>query len=175
LHLAHTERDTAKLIDTIALAHTLEFISQGQIDQARRFSGIAQDEQDRAQEAAFELAKWAKKPSNTHGYKEIEVAVFEYIKLITDKHYEHFCMGIDVTQEDCDSQALVRLDTNLASRSDGTIRDIKTKYADAVTNFDENSPVQWFGNILHEQQVLQFYRIGTTTIEAMEDAVHRIH
>ena len=35
LQLAHIERDTAKLIDTIALAHTLEFISQGQIDQAR--------------------------------------------------------------------------------------------------------------------------------------------
>ena len=66
------ERDNAKLIDTIALAHTLEFISQGQINQARRFSGIAQEEQDRAQEAAFEPAKWAKTPFNTHGYKEIE-------------------------------------------------------------------------------------------------------
>jgi len=83
-------------------------------------------------------------------------------------------MDIDVTQEDCGSQALVRLDTNLASRSDSTIRDIKTKYADAVANFDENAPVQWFGNILRQQQVLQFYRISTTTIEAIEDAVHRI-
>jgi len=172
LQPARIERDNAKLI---ALAHTLEFISQGQIDQARRFSGIAQDEQDRAQEAAFEPAKWAKKPSNTHGYKEIEMAVFEYIKLITAKHYEHLCMGIDVTQEDCGSQALVRLDTNLASRSDSTIRDIKIKYTDAVANFDENAPVQWFGNICRRQQVLQFYRIGTTTIEAMEDAVHAPH
>jgi len=34
-----------------------------------------------------------------HGYKEIEMAVFEYIKLITAKHYEHLCMGIHVTQE----------------------------------------------------------------------------
>jgi len=58
--------------------------------------------------------------------------------------------------------------------SDGTIRDIKIKYADAVANFDENAPLQWFGNILRQQQVLQFYRIGTTAIQAMEDAVHRI-
>jgi len=174
LQLARIERDNAKIIDTITLAHTLEFISQGQINQARRFSGIAQDEQDRDQEAAIEPAKWAKKPSNTHGYKEIEMAVFEYIKLITAKHYEHLCMGIDVTQEDCGSQALVRLDTNLASRSDGTIRNIKIKYADAVANFDENAPVQWFVNILRQQQVLQFYRIGTTAIQAMEDALHCI-
>jgi len=83
LQLATIERDNAKLLDTIALAHTLEFISQGQINQARRFSGIAQEEQDRAQEAAFEPAKWA---NNMHGYKEIEMAVFEYIKLITAKH-----------------------------------------------------------------------------------------
>jgi len=47
--LATIERDNAKLIDTIALARTLEFISQGQIEQARRFSRIAQEEQDRAQ------------------------------------------------------------------------------------------------------------------------------
>ena len=82
------------------------------------------------------------------------MAVFEYIKLIMAKHYEHLCMGIDVNQEDCGSQALVRLDTNLASRSDGTIRDIKIKYTDAVANFDENAPVQWFSNILRQQQVL---------------------
>jgi len=97
----------------VLLAYNLEFISQGQIDQARRFSGIAQDEQQRAQEAAFKPAKWAKQPFNTHGYKEIEMAVFEYIKLITTKHYEHLCMCIDVTQQNCGSQALVRLDTNL--------------------------------------------------------------
>jgi len=107
------------------------------------------------------------------------MAVFEYIKLITTKRYEHLCMGINVTQEDCGSQALVRLGTNLASRSNGTIHDIKTKYADAVGNFDENDPVKWFGNILRQQhlrqqQVLHFYRTGTTTIEAMEDALHRI-
>jgi len=35
LQLATIESDNAKLIDTIALAHTLEFISQGQINQAR--------------------------------------------------------------------------------------------------------------------------------------------
>jgi len=35
LQLATIERDNAKLIDTIALACTLEFISQGQIEQAR--------------------------------------------------------------------------------------------------------------------------------------------
>jgi len=40
--------------------------------------------------------------------------------------------------------------------------------------FDETDPVKWFGNILRQQQVLQFYRISTTTIKAMEDAVHRI-
>jgi len=170
LQLARIERDNAKLIDTIALTHTLEF----QIQQVRRFSGIAQDEQERAQEAAFKLAKWDKKSFNTHNYKEIEMAVLGYIKLITAKHYEHLCMGINVTQEDCGSQVLVRLDTNLASRSDGTIRDIKTKYVDAVANFDKNKPVQWFGNILRQQQVPQFYRISTTTIKAMEDAVHRI-
>jgi len=77
-------------------------------------------------------------------------------------------------KKDCGSQALVRLDTNLASRSNGTIRDIKTRYADAVANFDENDPVKWFGNVLRQQQVLQFYRIGTTTIKVMEDAGHRI-
>jgi len=171
--LASIERQ-CKLIDTIELARTLELISQGQINQARRFSGIAQEEQNRAQEAAFEPAKWAKKPFNTHGYKEIEMTVFEYIKLITAKHYEHLCMGIDVTQEDCGSQALVRLDTNLASRTDSTIRNIKIKYMDAVANFHENAPVQWFSTILRQQQVLHFYRIGTTAIQAMEDAVHRI-
>jgi len=85
--LARTERDNAKLVDTFALARTLEFVSQGQIEQARRFSGMAQDEQERAQEAAFEPAKWATKQFNTHGYKEIEMAVFEYRKLITAKHY----------------------------------------------------------------------------------------
>jgi len=100
LQIATIECDNGKLVDTIALARTLQFISQGQIEQARRFSGIAQEEQDRAQEAVFEPVKWAKKPFNTHGYKEIEMAVFEYIKLITTKHYEHLCMGIDVTQED---------------------------------------------------------------------------
>jgi len=83
-------------------------------------------------------------------------------------------MGIDVTEEDCGSQAPVRLDTNLASRSDGTIRDIKIKYMDAVANFEENAPVQWFSNILRQQQVLFFYRIGTTAIQAIEDALHRI-
>jgi len=102
------------------------------------------------------------------------MAVFEYVKLITAKHYENLCMDIDVTQEDCGSKVLVRLDTNLVSRSDGTIRDIKSKYAEAVANFDENDPVKWFGNVLRQQQVLHFYRIGTNTIEAMEDAVHRI-
>ena len=96
------------------------------------------------------------------------MTVFEYIKLITAKHYEHLCMGIDVTQEDCGSQALVRLDTNLASRSDSTIRDIKIKYTDAVANFDENAPVQWFSNILRQQQVLHFYRIGTTAPESKQ-------
>ena len=111
LQLARIERDNAKLINTIEITHTLEFISQGQINQAKRFSGIAQEEQDRAQEASFKPAKWAKKLFNMHGYKEIEMAVFEYIKLITAKHYEYLCMGIDVTQEDCGSQALVRLDT----------------------------------------------------------------
>jgi len=35
--------------------------------------------------------------------------------------------------------------------------------------------LQWFSNILRQQQVLHFYRIGTTAIHAMEDAVHRIH
>jgi len=102
------------------------------------------------------------------------MAVFEYMKLITAKHYEHLCMGISIDQEDCGSQVLVRLDTNLASHSDGTIRDVKTKYADAVAHFDENDPVKWFGNVLRQQQVLLHYRIGTTTVEAMEDAVHRI-
>ena len=71
LQLATIERDNAKLIDTIALARTLEFISQGQIEQARRFSEIAQEEEDRAQEAVFEPAKWAKKPFNTHGYMDL--------------------------------------------------------------------------------------------------------
>jgi len=174
LQLARTERDNAKLIDTIALARTLEFVSQGQIEQARGFSGIAQDEQERVQEAAFEPTKWAKQPFNTHGYKEIQMAVFEYVKLITAKHYDNLCMDIDVTQEDCGSQVLVRLDTNLASRSDGTIHDIKSKYAEAVANFDKNDPVKWFGNVLRQQQILHFYCIGTNTIEAMEDAVHRI-
>jgi len=102
------------------------------------------------------------------------MAVFEYIKLITATHYEHLCMGINVTKEDCSSQALVCLDTNLASRSDGTILDIKITYVDAVANFDENTPVQWFSNILHQQQILQFYHISTAAIQAMEDAVHHI-
>jgi len=60
LQLARTERDNARLIDKIALARTLDFISQGQIKQARRFSGIVQDKPERAQDAAFEPAKWAK-------------------------------------------------------------------------------------------------------------------
>jgi len=44
LQLVTIKRDNAKLIDKIALARTLEFISQGQINQARRFSRIAQEE-----------------------------------------------------------------------------------------------------------------------------------
>jgi len=94
LQLVTIERDNAKLIDTIALARTFEFISQGQIEQARRFSRIAQEEQDRAQEAVFEPTKWAKKPFNTHGYKEIEMAVFEYIKLDHDRS----CPWVQIAQ-----------------------------------------------------------------------------
>jgi len=60
LQLVRTERDNANLIDTIALVRTLDFISQGQINQARRFSGIVQEKQECAQDAAFEPAKWAK-------------------------------------------------------------------------------------------------------------------
>ena len=41
-------------------------------------------------------------------------------------------MGIDVNQADCGSQALIRLDTNLASRSDSTIRDIDTTALQAM-------------------------------------------
>ena len=55
--LATIQRDNAKLVDTIALARTLEVISQGQIEQARRFSGIAQEEQDRAQESRFRASQ----------------------------------------------------------------------------------------------------------------------
>jgi hypothetical protein len=51
-------------------------------------------------------------------------------------------MGLSIDHEDCGSQTLVRLDTNLASHSDGTIRDIKTKYVNAVANFDEDDPVK---------------------------------
>jgi len=58
-------------------------------------------------------------------------------------------------------------------RSDGTIRDIKTKVADAVAN--EDDPVKCFGNIPRQQQVLQHYCTGMTTVDAMEDAVHRIN
>ena len=36
------------------------------------------------------------------------------------------------------------------------------------------APVQLFSNILRQQQVLHFYRISTTALQAMEDAVHRI-
>ena len=61
LQLATIERDNAKLIDTIALARTLEFISQVQIEQARRFSGIAQEEQDRAQESRFRASQMGQK------------------------------------------------------------------------------------------------------------------
>jgi len=174
LQLAHIERNNAKLIDTIAEARKTGFISQGQIERARRFSGVVEDIEERAQDAAFEPAKWAKQPYNTHGYKAIEMAVFECIKLITAKHYQHLCMGIIIDFDDCGSQALVRLDTNLASRSDGNVRDIKTKYAHAVANFDEKDPVKWFDNILRQQQVLLHYRTGKKTVDVMEDAVHRI-
>ena len=34
--------------------------------------------------------------------------------------------------------------------------------------------MKWFGNILRQQQVLLHYHISATTVEAMEDAVHRI-
>jgi len=82
-------------------------------------------------------------PFNAHGYKAIELAVYEYIKLITAKHYlAHLCMGIDVGQEDCGSQALIRLDTKLASRSDGTMCDIKNTYSAAIADFDEADPVK---------------------------------
>ena len=60
------------------------------------------------------------------------------------------------------------------SRSDGTIRDIKTKYAESVVNFDEKDPVKWFDNILRQQQVLLHCHTGTTTVDAMEDDVHCI-
>jgi len=51
-------------------------------------------------------------------------------------------MGIDVGQEDCGSQALIRLDTKLASRSDGTMCDIKNTYSAAIADFDEADPVK---------------------------------
>jgi len=44
LQLTRIERDNAKLIDTIAEARKMEFILQGQIERARRFSGVVQDE-----------------------------------------------------------------------------------------------------------------------------------
>jgi len=46
LQLARIERDDAKLIDTIAEARKMEFIAQGQIQRARRFSGVVQDEEE---------------------------------------------------------------------------------------------------------------------------------
>ena len=92
LQLARIERNNAKLIDTIAEAQKTGFISQ--VERARRISGVVQDEEERAQDAAFEPAKWAKQPYNTHGYKAIEMAVFEYIKLITAKHYQHLCIRL---------------------------------------------------------------------------------
>jgi len=92
LQLARIERNNAKLIDTIAEARKTGFISQ--VERAMRISGVVQDEEERAQDAAFEPAKWAKQPYNTHGYKAIEIAVFEYIKLITAKHYQHLCIRL---------------------------------------------------------------------------------
>jgi len=69
LQLARIERNNAKLVDTIAEARKMEFILQGQIERARRFSGVVRDEEERAQDAAFEPAKWAMQSCNTHGYK----------------------------------------------------------------------------------------------------------
>ena len=143
MQLARIECNNTKRIDTIAKARIIEFISEGQIMRAKLLGGIAQDDQERAQDAAFEPTKWG---TTMHGYKELEIAVFEYIKLLTAKHFLHLCMGISVDHEGCGSSALVRLDTNFALRSDGTIRDIKTKVADAVAN--EDYPVKCFGNIL---------------------------
>jgi len=63
----------------------------------RRFSGIAQDEEACAADATFEPTKWAKLPINAHGNKAIELAAYEYIKLLTAKRYPHVCMGINCT------------------------------------------------------------------------------
>ena len=103
MQLACIERNNVKHIDTIAEARTMEFISQGQIMRAKRFSGIAQDDQERAQDAVFEPTKLENQPYNTHGYKELEIAVLEYIKLITAKNHQYLCIGISVDHKDCGS------------------------------------------------------------------------
>jgi len=103
VQLARIECNNTKRIDTIAKARIIEFISEGQIMRAKLLGGIAQDDQERAQDAAFEPTKWAKQTYNTHGYKELEIAVFEYIKLLTAKHFQHLCMGISVDHEGCGS------------------------------------------------------------------------
>jgi len=113
LQVACIERDNAQHLETIVEARTMNFVSQGQITRDRRFNGVDRDEKEREQDAAFESNKWAKQPYNTHGYKAIEIAVFEVIKKITAKHYQHLCMGVSVDHEDCDCQTLEYLDTNL--------------------------------------------------------------
>jgi len=103
-------------------------------------------------------------------YTEIKMEVFEHIKLITAKYYQHLCMSISVDQD----QVLVRVNNNLASRNNSTICDIKTKFADVVNHFDKSDPVKWFNNVLRQQQVLQYHCTSTATIKAMEDAVNSL-
>jgi len=51
---------------------------------------------------------------------------------------------IHVGQDDYGSQALIRLDTNLVLRSDGTMQDTKNAYCASIADLHETDPVKLF-------------------------------
>ena len=142
----------------------MEYISQGQITRAKRFSGVAQDDKECAQDTVFEPTKLANQPYNTHGYKEIEISVFEYIcawaSASTTKTValKRLCVSTPTLLRTATAPfAISRLSTS-------TLLPTLTRMT--LSNGS--------GNILRQQQVLLHYRTGTTTVDAIEDAVHRI-
>jgi len=74
---------------------------------------------------------------------------------------------IHVGQDDYGSQALIRLDTNLVLRSDGTMQDTKNAYCASIADLHETDPVKLF------DAVNKCFKT-TTRANAMEDAVHPI-
>jgi len=103
---------------------------------------------------------------------ELVIAVFEYIKL---PNTTVICAWASVSTTE--TVALKRLyvwtPTLLrAAMTPFAISRLSTPTL--LPNMTRMTPSKWFGSILRQQQALLHYRTGTTTVDAMEEAVHCI-